>query len=48
MIPSKDRRTLQAFIGEARTTLGQVTFAVAYDEGQDMTLEQALAFALGQ
>jgi hypothetical protein len=35
-------------VAEARVALGEIAFAVAWDEGRVLTLEQAIEYALGK
>jgi hypothetical protein len=45
-LPPPDRPTYDCALESARGQLGKQAFATAWAEGQAMTLEQAIAFAL--
>jgi predicted ATPase/transcriptional regulator with XRE-family HTH domain len=45
-IPLGDRRSYDQVVATARAQLGEEAFAAAWAEGRDMTLEQAIAYAL--
>ena len=46
VLPSSDRAEFEQHMSHARAILGGETFAAAWAEGQRMTLEQAVAYAL--
>jgi non-specific serine/threonine protein kinase len=46
-LPLEDRQALEASAADARATVGEDAFAAAWAEGQAMTLEQTIAYALG-
>ncbi len=45
-LPPVDRRRYDVAIADIRAQLDEPTFAAAWAEGQAMTLEQAIAYAL--
>jgi hypothetical protein len=45
-LPLSDRVEFEQHVSRARTLLGEDRFAAAWSEGQRMTLEQAVAYAL--
>ena len=46
-VPSTDREQHDRAVQAARATLGEATFAAAWAEGLAMTLDEAIALALG-
>ena len=45
-LPPEDRATYERVVDRVQTALGEAMFTVAWAEGQAMTLEQAVAYAL--
>ena len=46
LIVGLDQAEFEQLVSDARSTLGEAAYAVAYAEGQAMSLEQAVAYAL--
>jgi hypothetical protein len=45
-LPSDARRILEPYIAAARTQLGDVVFEKAWEAGRDLSLDDAIAYAL--